>query len=306
MKTVTIIGGSGARNTLKALSKINGIHINNIVTMFDSGGSTGYLRRKFGIYALGDLRDRMLAVSANEILREISSERIEMEGIKHNMGNLLLYSLIKKYGKDYLEAAKKLFKTPKNIDFIPIVDDINCSANLVIKTDRGEFIGEDSLDVNSDKELKILDIRLDKTVRISESAAKAIIKSDFLIFGPGDIYSSIIPNTLVTGFDEVISKSKAKRILIINIMNKKSETNGFKTSDFVKLFENRGIKIDYAMINEKTLPLKDVKGKYGSFSGWVKNDLSDKRVVKGDFVNENIQYEHDPTKMLPSLKRIIK
>jgi uncharacterized cofD-like protein len=306
MKTVTIIGGSGARNTLKAISKINGIHINNIVTMFDSGGSTGYLRRKFGIYALGDLRDRILTVSENKILKEISSERIEMEGINHNMGNLLLYSLIKKYGKDYLGTAKKLFETPKNIDFIPIVDDINCSANLVIKTDKGEFIGEDSLDVNSDKELKILDIRLDKTVRISESAAKAIIKSDFLVFGPGDIYSSIIPNTLVTGFDEVISKSKAKKILVVNIMNKKSETNGFKTSDFVGLFEHRGIKIDYAMINEKTMPIKDIKGKYGSFSGWVKNDLSDKRVVKGDFVNENIQYEHDPAKMLPFLKRIIK
>jgi uncharacterized cofD-like protein len=306
MKTVTIIGGSGARNTLKALRKIKNVKINNIVTMFDSGGSTGYLRKKFGIYALGDLRDRILAVSENESLRDISSQRIEMDGINHNIGNLLLYGLVKKYDKGYLEIAKGMFKTPKNIDFIPIVDNINCSANLVIKTDKGEFIGEDSLDSNSDREMKIQDVRLDKKAKISRTAADAIIKSDFLIFGPGDVYSSILPNTLVDGFDDTIAKSKAKKILIVNIMNKKSETNGFKTSDFVRLFEKKKIKIDYIIINEKTLPVQKIKGKYGSFSGWVENDLSDKRVIKGDFINENLPYEHDPNKILLPLKRIIK
>ena len=215
MKTVTIIGGSGARNTLKALRKIKGIKINNIVTMFDSGGSTGYLRKKFGIYALGDLRDRILAVSENQILRDISSQRIEMHGIKHNVGNLLLYSLVKEYDKDYLKIAKDIFKTPKNIDFIPIVDDINCSANLVIKTDKGDLIGEDSLDRNSDKELRIKDVKLDKKVNISSSAAESILKSDFLIFGPGDVYSSILPNTLVDGFDDTIAKSNAKKISVL-------------------------------------------------------------------------------------------
>ncbi|MEM0143702.1 MAG: 2-phospho-L-lactate transferase CofD family protein [Candidatus Parvarchaeum sp.] len=306
MKTVTIIGGSGARNTLKALRKIRNIKINNIVTMFDSGGSTGYLRKKFGIYALGDLRDRILAVSENEGLRDISSQRIEMDGINHNVGNLLLYSLVKKYDKDYLKMAKSIFKTPKNIDFIPIVDDIKCSANLIIKTDKGNFVGEDNLDLNSNRVLKIKDIRLDKRVRISEPAANSILKSDFLIFGPGDVYSSILPNTLVDGFDSIISKSKAKKILIVNIMNKKSETNGFKASDFVKLFEGRGIKIDYIIINDRIMPIRKVKGKYGSFSGWVENDLSDKRVIKGDFINESILYEHDPDKILLPLKRIIK
>jgi len=306
MKTVTIIGGSGARNTLKALRKIKNIKINNIVTMFDSGGSTGYLRKKFGIYAIGDLRDRILAVSENETLKDISSQRIEMGGINHNVGNLLLYSLIKEYDKDYLRIAKDIFKTPKNIDFIPIVDDIKCSANLVIKTDKGDLIGEDSLDRNSDKELKIKDVRLDKKVRISRSAATSILKSDFLIFGPGDLYSSILPNTLVYGFDGIIAKSKAKKILIVNIMNKKSETNGFKTSDFVKIFENRGIKIDYILVNSKVMPIKNINGKYGNFSGWVENDLLDERVITRDFINEDIPYEHDPEKILVSLKHIIK
>jgi len=305
MKTVTIIGGSGARNTLKALKMIKDIKINNIVTMFDSGGSTGYLRKKFGIYALGELRDRILAVSDNEGLREISSQRIEMDGINHNVGNLLLYSLVKKYNKDYLKIAKEIFRTPKNIDFIPVVDDIKCSANLIIKTDKGNLIGEDSLDRNSNKELKIKDVKLNKKVKISRPAAEAILKSDFLIFGPGDLYSSILPNTLVDGFENIIAKSKAKKILIVNIMNKKSETNGFKASDFVKIFESRGIKIDYILVNNKIMPISNIKGKYGSFSGWVENDLQDKRVISSDFINKEIPYEHDPRKILNSLKRII-
>ena len=305
MKTVTIIGGSGARNTLKALRKIKNLKINNIVTMFDSGGSTGYLRKKFGIYALGDLRDRIVTVSENEALRNISLQRIEMDGINHNVGNLLLYSLVKEYGKDYLKVAKDIFKTPKNIDFIPIIDDINCSANLIIKTDKGNLIGEDSLDKNSDKEIRIKDIKLDKKVMISKSAAEAILKSDFLIFGPGDLYSSILPNTLVGGFGNTIAKSRAKKILIVNIMNKKSETNGFKASDFVKIFESRGIKIDYILVNNKVMPIKNIKGKYGNFSDWIENDLSDKRVISRNFINKDIPYEHDPEKILASLKDVI-
>ncbi|MCW1294628.1 MAG: 2-phospho-L-lactate transferase CofD family protein, partial [Candidatus Parvarchaeum sp.] len=142
--------------------------------------------------------------------------------------------------------------------------------------------------------------------KISRLAADSILKSDFLIFGPGDVYSSILPNTLVDGFDNIIGKSKAKKILIVNIMNKKSETNGFKASDFVKIFEDRGIKIDYILVNNKIMPIKNIKGKYGNFSGWVENDLLDKRVIIGDFINESIPYEHDPEKILASLKRIIK
>ncbi len=305
MKTVTIIGGSGARNTLKALEKIKGIQINNIVTMFDSGGSTGYLRKKFGIYAIGDLRDRILAVSKNQDLKEISSQRIEIGGINHNIGNLILYGFIKKYGDNYLKTVKEVFKTPKNIDFIPIVSDINCPANLVIKTDKGELIGEESLDLNSDNPLKIEDIKLDKNVKISKDAKNAIINSDFLIFGPGDVYSSILPNTLVDGFKETLKKSKAKKILIVNIMNKKSETNEFKSSDFVRLFKKRGIEIDYVIVNDRKLTNSNIEGKYANFSGFVENDLHNKNIITGDFINENIAYEHDPEKIFSILKKII-
>lgn len=305
MKTVTIIGGSGARNTLKALKKIKRIKINNIVTMFDSGGSTGYLRKKFGIYALGDLRDRILAVAGNENLKELSAQRIEMEGVNHNLGNLLLYSLVKKYDKNYLEMAKKIFQTPENMEFIPIINDINCSANLVIKTAKGELIGEDSLDTNAEKELKIEDVRLDRPVSISKKAADAIVKSDFLIFGPGDIYSSILPNTLVEGFMETLKKSKAKKILIVNIMNKKSESGGFKASDFVDIFEKRGMHMDYVIVNEKKPRKKKIAGKYGSFSGFVENDIEDEKTIRGDFINEAVPYEHDPEKILLPLKKII-
>ncbi|MCL4391659.1 MAG: 2-phospho-L-lactate transferase CofD family protein [Candidatus Parvarchaeota archaeon] len=305
MKTITIIGGSGARNILKALKKIENIKINNIVTMFDSGGSTGYLRRKFGIYALGDLRDRILAVSENVDLKELSSQRIEMEGINHSVGNLILYSLANKYGKDYLSIAKNLFKTPENIDFIPITDDINCSANLVIKTDRGEFLGEENLDINSNKSLKVHDIKLDRHVKISKNAITAIKKSDFLIFGPGDIYSSIIPNMLVDGFYETLKKSEAKKVLIVNIMNKKSESDNFKSSDFVGIFKKRGIDFDYVLVNNKKYGISNIKGKYGSFTGFVENDLKDDNVIVGDFINSNLTYEHDPDKLLMTLKKLI-
>ncbi len=305
MKNVTIIGGSGARNTLKALSKIKGIKINNIVTMFDSGGSTGYLRKKFGVYAIGDLRDRLLAVSGNKYLRDISTERFEIDGVNHNIGNLILYNLIKKHGDNYLNIAKEMFKTPKNIEFTPITDDINCKANLRIKTNNGDIFGEDGLDSCKKSNVKILDVKLDRRVKISKSAAEAIEKADFLIFGPGDIYSSILPNTLVDGFYDSIKKSGAKKILIVNIMNKYPESTNFRASEFVDLFEKRGLKMDYVIVNDKILDESTIKGKYTKFSGFVENDIKDrKNAISIDLVNRKIKYEHDYNKLSHALKKI--
>ncbi len=305
MKNVVIVGGSGARNTLKALEKVKGIKIYNIVTMFDSGGSTGYLRKKFGIYAIGDLRDRILAVSKNEKLKRLSEERIEFENMSHSIGNLIILAVLRKYGEKYLDELKELYKVPKNIEFVPIISNINCNANLVIKSNKGLLIGEDSLDKIQDSTLEIQDIYLDRPVKISQQAYDTISNADFIIFGPGDIYSSILPNTLVDGFYDAMKKFNGKSILITNIMRKIPESSNFNVSDFLRLFEKRGINIDYVITNNRKLSLDAIRGKYALFSGFVNLDISGDNVLQGDFIKEDIPYEHDPAKLHKVLSRLI-
>lgn len=305
MKNVVIIGGSGARNTLKALVSIKGINIFNIVTMFDSGGSTGYLRKRFGIYAIGDLRDRVLAVSRNESLKRLSEERIEFEEVNHSIGNLIILSALKRYGKDYLEEIKRLYDIPENVRFIPVTSDIYSKSNLVIKSNKGLIYGEASLDSIKDEEFKIEDVYLDPPAQISKEAYDTISNADFIIFGPGDIYSSILPNTLVDGFYDAMKNFKGKTILITNIMRKIPESTNFNASDFVKLLENRGMRIDYVIANNSKLNVFSVNGKYTSFSGFVELDLSGSNVISGDFIRQDLPYEHDPDKLRKALASLI-
>ena len=305
MKNIVIVGGSGARSSLKALEPVKDIRIQNIVTMFDSGGSTGYLRRKYGIYAIGDLRDRILAVSKNEILKELSEERIEFENVANSVGNLIFLSALNRYGENYLDILKRLYETPENIDFIPITSDIKCDANLVIKTNKGTLNGEASIDSLNDENVRIEDISLDHNVKINPKAYNAISKADYIVFGPGDIYASILPNTLVDGFYDAMKNFKGKTILVTNIMRHVPETTGYNASDFIKVFEKRGIHLDDLIVNNKKLNVGSIKGKYTSFSGFIDADISGQNIIVGDFIKEDSPYEHDPDKLRDALVNLI-
>ena len=304
MKTVTILGGAGARNTLLALKSLKNLKIYSIPSVFDSGGSSGDIRRTFKVYALGDLREHLLAVSENRNIASALSIRIKAGDENHNLGNIFLLNMIKKYGKNYLDVVHKLLAVPRHIRVMPIVSDVNYSGNLIVYSDSGKLVGEDSLDIN--KKLKVNNVKLEDEVQISEEAKKAILSSDYLVFGPGDLYSSLIPNLLVGGAKEALNKSNAKKILVTNIMNKVSETSGFKTSDFVKAFDRFGLSFDKVIANNRyPSEAKRVKAKYGYLYGFVKNDLDGENVIERDLLNEKTPYEHDPTKLRDTLRGII-
>ena len=304
MKTVTIFGGAGAKNTLLALKDLKGLKIYSIPSVFDSGGSTGEIRRTFKVYALGDLREHLLAASEDKNIASALSIRIKTRGENHSLGNIFLLNMIKKYGENYLDVVHKVLAIPSHIKVMPIVSNVNYSGNLIVYSNSGKLVGEDNLDVN--RRLKVRDVKLEKKAKISEEAKKALLSSDYIMFGPGDLYSSLIPNLLVDGAHEVLTKSKAKKILITNVMNKVSETSGFKTSDFVDAFGRFGISFDKVVANNRYLDeAKRVKAKYGYLHGFVKNDLSGENVIESDLINEKTPYEHDPTKLKEVLRNII-
>ncbi|MCW1301962.1 MAG: 2-phospho-L-lactate transferase CofD family protein [Candidatus Parvarchaeota archaeon] len=296
MKTITIFGGAGARNTLLALKRLGGIKVYSVPSVFDSGGSSGEIRRNFKIYALGDLRDHLIAASEDKKTASIFSARVSTGGENSNLGNLLLLNMAKKYGSKYIDVAHRLLAIPKHIRVIPIVSDVNYTGNLIIYSNRGRSVGEDSLDVN--RKIKVRDVKLEKKAVVNEEVRKAVRSSDYVVFGPGDLYSSLIPNLLVDGVLPAINRSKAKKILITNIMNKVSETSGFNTSDFVNEFSRFGLNFD-RVISNNNYPNKAVKikAKYGYLSGFVKNDIKGENVIEADLLNEQVPYEHDPEKL---------
>jgi len=237
-KFVVIGGGTGTYTVLTGLRDFP-VDLTAIVSMFDSGGSSGRLRDEFGILPPGDVRQALLALSKlpvdKLILRQLLDYRFNNGiGLKgHSFGNLLLTALTGITGRIDLaiaEAAKILDVQGR---VLPVSLD-NC--HLCARLEDGTIIkGETNIDIRRVRpELKILDVFLDPPAKIFSGAKKVILEADLIILGPGDLYTSTIPNLLVEGMPQILAKSKANIFYICNLMTKYGETQNFAVSDFIK------------------------------------------------------------------------
>jgi len=311
-KAVVIGGGTGVFVVLSALKK-SPLHLSAIISMADSGGSSGVLREEFGILPPGDVRRALIALSHsdNKLLAKLFNYRFNesyfLDG--HSFGNLFLTALERITGdfqKAVLEAGKIL-----NIsgEVIPVTLQ-NC--HLVAQLKNGQIIySESAIDRRKEKKpIKIEKIWLQPQPRINLLARKVISAADFIIIGPGDLYTSIIPNFLVKGVKEAIKKSKAKKIFIINIMTKKGETDNFRASDFVFILEKylgRNI-LDYILVNDghpDQRRLKKYKEEGAQFVKPDTNKLKKYSIIKKNFLRKKGLLRHDIKKLKEILEKII-
>ncbi len=237
-RVVVIGGGTGTYTVLTGLRDFP-VDLTAIVSMFDSGGSSGRLRDEFGILPPGDVRQALLALSKlpvdKIILRRLLDYRFENGvGLRgHSFGNLLLTALSEITGRTDLAIAQAAKILDVEGQVLPVsLDDCHLCARL----EDGTIIkGETNIDIRRVRpQLKILDVFLDPPAKIFPGAKEAILEADLVILGPGDLYTSTIPNLLVEGMSKALARSKAKIFYICNLMTKHGETDGFAVSDFVK------------------------------------------------------------------------
>ena len=203
----------------------------------DSGGSTGRLRQEFGIPAMGDLR-RCLTIMANpgpEVgpFRDLMKYRFQGNADlgNHSLGNLLLAALIDRSGS--LEAgigvAAQLLGVRAAI--VPVT---LASTHLIGVLEDGSLLeGEASIDQRGAHPVGLKGIMLRPRVDANPRAIQAIRSADAIVLGPGDLYTSVLPNLLVQGIAEAISDSQAKKVFIGNLVIKPGETEGYRLSDFL-------------------------------------------------------------------------
>ncbi|MBI1838983.1 MAG: YvcK family protein [Candidatus Colwellbacteria bacterium] len=254
-KVVFFGGGTGAFTVLSGLKK-HPIELTAIVTMADDGGSAGILREEFGVLPPGDIRRALLALSEtdNEVLLPLFNYRFkEGAGLNgHNFGNLMLTALERITGNlpTAIKEAEKILSVKGAV--VPVT---LYKSKLFAGLDDGQVIkGETNIDIpKHDGRIKIKKVWLKPKSYINPVAERAIASAEAIIIGPGDLYTSIIPNLLVIGVTEAIKKSKAKKIYIVNVMTKFGETNNFSAGDFITEINNYlGDNIlDYALVNSK-------------------------------------------------------
>jgi uncharacterized cofD-like protein len=234
---VVIGGGSGISNLIGGLKRLTS-SITAIVTMFDSGGSSGLLRKEFGYPPFGDLRQCLLALGDDtpevQALRNAMGFRFGSDSSLngHSVGNLIFAALTSVDGnlEHAIEEISRLLRVKGRV--IPVTLE---AAELCAELDDGRIIrGESDIDLRGAATPNIGRIFLDHPVKANPAAIRAISEADVIVLGPGDLYTSILPNLLPSGITDALASSGARRIYICNLMTKHGETDDFRASDFVR------------------------------------------------------------------------
>jgi len=308
-RVVTIGGGTGSFASLTGLKKHH-LKLTAIVNMIDDGGSSGKLRDELGVLPPGDIRQCLVALSeSSRLLREMFSYRFEEGGLKgHSFGNIFLSTLEKQTGsmKKAISEVGKILNIKGRV--VPVTfTKSNLCVNLA---DGKKIIGETHIDVleKQQKRASIVKAYLSPRVKINEDAKIAIKDADFILIGPGDLYTSIIPNLLVSGVSEVIKKSKAKKVYVLNLMTKYGQTTNYTASEHINTLENylgKGV-LDYVLVN-KTLPKKKVLVWYEEYHERpVKDDIKNNKnfkIVRKDLIKDVIVKKTDSDALRRSIIR---
>lgn len=253
-KVVIIGGGTGLSVLLRGLKR-KPFEITAIVTVADDGGSSGRLRDELKIPPPGDIRNVLAALSDVEpLIEELFQHRFkngnDLTG--HSLGNLILAAMTNITG-DFVLAIREMSKV-LNVRGT-VLPAANRSVVLNAEMEDGTIItGESKIPV-SGKKIKRVFLTPDHVEPLPETI-EVIRRADMIIFGPGSLYTSILPNLLVPKIGEEVCKSPAKKVYICNVMTQAGETSNYTASDHVKaLYDHLGCPfIDVVLVNNGEIP----------------------------------------------------
>jgi uncharacterized cofD-like protein len=315
-KVVVIGGGTGNFVVLNGLKKYP-LDLTAIVSMADDGGSTGILRDELGVLPPGDVRQCLVALSnSSRLMRSLMNYRFENGGLGgHSFGNLLLSALEKVTGsfeKAVEEAGKILYIKGK---VIPVTTH---QTRLKMVLNNSKILeGEKEIYLSQEIDQGYRSIYLEPFPKVNPRVIEEIGSADLVVVGPGGLHTSLIPNLLVEGVGEALCKSGARKVFVVNLMNRRGQTTHFKASDYLnELVRFIGEDpFDHILTNSQKPP-KALIEVYAAEGNLVENDLADDRVVyadmlgglqgepKRDFMKRSL-IRHDSKKLAQELMKIV-
>lgn len=311
---VAIGGGTGLSTLLKGLKKYTQlgqarplshppIEVTAIVTVTDDGGSSGRLRRDFGILPPGDIRNCMVALAEDEaLLTKLFQFRFDGgRGLKgHSFGNLFLTVLTQITG-DFTRAVTL------SSEVLAIAGNIYPSTNAPVAlratlADGSQVEGESRI---SRSRLPIERIALEPGgCRPLGAAIEALRAADLITLGPGSLYTSVIPNLLVRGITKAIAESRAIKAYFVNLMSQPGETTGLSATEHLLALEShsRCRLVDYAIVNNAPIAAPARRRYARQEATPVHADVAELRdmgfqVVEAPLVAHGSKIRHDPERI---------
>jgi len=299
---VALGGGTGLSTLLHGLKEYTS-NITAIVTVADDGGSSGRLRQEFDMLPPGDIRNCLVALAdAEPLMGKLFQFRFKQgEGLKdHNFGNLFITAMMKVTG-DFEKAVKESSKILA-IRGSVIPSTLTRVALVAEYKDGTRTIGESNIPHVS-MPIKRLFIK-PTDCKATRDAIEAIKKAEIILLGPGSLFTSIMPNLLISDIYREIEVSKAMKIYICNVMTQHGETDGYKASDHLKaILAHTSPEIaTHCIVNTGKVPEK-LLGKYKEENAYpVIPDANSIEKMGYIAIEENVisaedYVRHDPTKL---------
>lgn len=303
IKVVVIGGGHGLAALLSGI-KAYTHNITAIVTVSDDGGSSGELRRDLGVLPPGDIRNCLSALSNDEaLLSQVFQYRFKsgvgLEG--HSLGNLFITALAEITGS-FEEAVAESGRVlaiygqvlPSTLSNVQLVGDVRLHDSEEIV----QIKGESKISGANGRVLRVL---LDPpNAQIYPPAVSAILNADLILVGPGSLYTSILPNLLVSGLVDAVRSSRAEVFFVSNVATQRGETDGFNVSDHLHVLEQHiGRNIFDLVISNN-----NYKGDLGEGIDWVQNDATSRKAYKiyeTDLVDGLYPWRHDSKKLAKAI-----
>lgn len=294
-------GGTGLPTLLSGLKRDPWLNVSAIVNMFDTGGSSGYLKDKFGILPPGDVLKCLLALSKNEeYAREMLLTRIEDgENTKHTGGNIMLLGLENVY-EDCITAIDnfgKLLQIRGRV--IPVTTK---RSELQAQYTNGDIrSGETAIDQHMQEGATIDHLYLLPRVTANQAAIEAIKTADLICIGPGSFYTSVMPNFLPSGIKQAIKRSPAKIVLIANLF---TEGKGMANQDVASLastVQNAvGRSMEFIVVNSVPVKKAETHQRYEAEHkqplevGWP---VTYSRIIEADLWTDQTYARHDSARL---------
>jgi uncharacterized cofD-like protein len=265
VKVVALGGGTGLPVVLTALRRhlATSGRITAVVTAADDGGSSGVLRRQYGVLPPGDIRNCLTALS--RVAPEVSAAlqyRLDGDAAQHPVGNLLLAALD-------MVAADEVTAIRLAAELLGVHDLVLPSTaqrvHLVADLQDGRSVHGESEIPRSGAPIKR--VRIDPpNAAAAPGVLEALYEADAMILGPGSLYTSLLATLVVPGVAEAVTRSRAVRIFVCNAMTEPGETDGYGVAEHLQALAAHGLPpeaLDYVVVNATAI-LPKVRARYAA------------------------------------------
>lgn len=310
---VAIGGGTGLSTLLAGLKRLVGQaddemwieSLSAIVTVSDDGGSSGRLREELQMLPPGDIRNCMIALSEDStLLSRLFRYRFRGDGELggHSFGNLFLAALTEVTG-DFTEAIRVSSEilASKGHIYPATISDVRLAAEL----EDGSIVRGETHISASKVPIRNLRLEPEQCLPLPE-ALKAIRAADIITVGPGSLYTSILPNLLVSQVARVIGQSRATKIFINNLMTQPGETDGYNARKHLETIQNYApeIHFDYVVVNNRRISAEQAEryAAEGAYQIGIHDSIDNAldqttEIVRADLLYDGVQVRHNSDRL---------